>query len=295
MKAPRSPASQTTDDRFSDRVRLRGETLTPALARVVAYIQNNRLEILTKSAIEIGAAIGTSDATVVRAVQALGFDGLRELKEAVSESLGQGATPADNLTRSLADISAGTDAVDQVLLAHQEAMATMASPRTRADIRAAIKILDRAPIVAVFGMGPTASVARYFAVMIGRAGRTPLLLNASGIGLADQLLHLPKAQAILVLAYGTLYREAKVTLDEAQRLRLRIVLITDAINHELAAYAHAVIHIPRGQAGRVALHGATVVCLESIMLGLAAAKSEHSVQTLDRLNDLRSRLRKRLR
>jgi hypothetical protein len=38
----------------------------------------------------------------------------------------------------------------------------------------------------------------------------------------------------------------------------------------------------------VALHGATLVALEAIALGLAAAQGSRAVATLERLNDLRA-------
>ena len=43
----------------------------------------------------------------------------------------------------------------------------------------------------------------------------------------------------------------------------------------------------RGQAGRVALHGATFVCLEAIMLALASLEKPLAIETLERLNELR--------
>lgn len=52
-----------------------GREETPALRQVVIYIDTNRLEALTKTAAELAADIGTSDATVIRAVKALGFTG----------------------------------------------------------------------------------------------------------------------------------------------------------------------------------------------------------------------------
>jgi len=40
------------------------------------------------------------------------------------------------------------------------------------------------------------------------------------------------------------------------------------------------------------LHGATLVCLEAIMLGLASRNKDRSILTLERLNELRKSLGK---
>jgi hypothetical protein len=49
-----------------------------------------------------------------------------------------------------------------------------------------------------------------------------------------------------------------------------------------------VIPAKRGLANRVALHGTTLVVLESIVLGLAASDRKCAMDALQRLNDLRA-------
>lgn len=55
---------------------------------VARYINENREVVLEFTAIEIAAATQTSDATVVRAIQALGFAGLRDLKQTIEHWFG---------------------------------------------------------------------------------------------------------------------------------------------------------------------------------------------------------------
>jgi DNA-binding MurR/RpiR family transcriptional regulator len=95
-----------------------------------------------------------------------------------------------------------------------------------------------------------------------------------------------------MLAYGRPYKEATTCLAEARRMRTRILLITDSAEKGLASHATAVVAVHRGKGGRVALHGATLVCLEAIMLGLAARNKDRSILTLERLNELRKSLGK---
>jgi DNA-binding MurR/RpiR family transcriptional regulator len=51
--------------------------------RVARFIDENRQIVLASSAAALGDRIGTSDATVVRTIQALGFAGLGDLKRAI--------------------------------------------------------------------------------------------------------------------------------------------------------------------------------------------------------------------
>ena len=76
MSTLETPNDNATPDKLSGRIRARARALSPSLAKVLEFIDLNRHEAMTKSAMELAAAIGKSDATVIRAVQAAGFDGV---------------------------------------------------------------------------------------------------------------------------------------------------------------------------------------------------------------------------
>jgi Transcriptional regulators len=60
-------------DLFGERLRHRSAQLSPRLLAVVQWIDDHREAVLDHTAMEIAHATQTSDATVVRAIQALGF------------------------------------------------------------------------------------------------------------------------------------------------------------------------------------------------------------------------------
>ena len=288
-------AVDTTDeaagaDPLATRFEAAAASLSPTARRVARFIVENRALALASSAMELATRTGTSDATVVRAVQALGFDGLPELRRVLAASLGApDATPADAMRSTLAEAGAEPGrAVDLVIEAQREALEALAVPEARATLRAAVAALHPTQRILVFGIGPSASLARYIAVLLGRSGRIARALDATGIALADQLLDLRQGDALLVLAYGRSYREVVAVFAEARRLGLPIVLVTDSLDRSLARHADVVVPARRGHARKVALHGATLVALEAIALGLAAARGDRAVATLERLNDLRA-------
>jgi len=284
-----------SSDRLGDRLRGRGRRLSPALQRVALYLDTHRYEAMNNSATELAAAIGTSDATVVRAVQALGFDGLPDLKQTLAAFFGNSISPAESLNRTLADIDRRAEnAVDLVAASHADALATMQSPEVRARIASATSLLARAQRIVVFGLGSSAYLAGYTGALLARNGHTTHVLDATGSDLADQLLGLKSGDALLMLAYGRTYGEALVTLSEARRLKIPVVLIAGTLDTRLSGRADVEIPVARGRADGVALQGATFVCLEAIMLGLAASNRSRAVSELERLNGLRKNLKARL-
>jgi DNA-binding MurR/RpiR family transcriptional regulator len=255
--------------------------------RVAKFIDENRQIVLASSAAALGARIGTSDATVLRTVQTLGFASLADLKSAILKS-GSVSTPADDMRRTLVDLEKATGhALDGILQAHADGLNVLGSEKCRTQMAASVRILDGAERIAVFGIGPSSALASYVSVLLARSGRRSRTISATGSMLADQLLDLRKGDALLILAYGRLYREVKAVFSEAKSLGLPTVLLTEAEDAPLAKLADVCVAIPRGRPGQVALHGATLVGLEALVLSLAAAKPEAALSSLDNLNRLR--------
>ena len=285
----------TSRDIFEERLEAHRGSLTSASLRVVEYIDANRTTVLASSAVEIAAQAATSDATVVRTAQLLGFSGMSDLKRALLAAVEAPSTLVDDMRLTLGEV--GEDAgraIDTVIEAHDESMQSLRRPEARARIRTAVETLHPAERLAVFGIGPSAALATYMATLLNRAGRRALVLNTTGAMLADQMLDLRKGDAVVALAYGRAYGEIRVVVSEARRLGLPIVLITDSLDEKLARFAQVILPARRGRADRVALHGATLVCLEALVLGLAAANKE-TVPTLERLKRLREDVRNRPR
>ena len=265
-----------------------GGSLGAAGQRVAHFIVQNPAAALASSAMDLAASTGTSDATVIRTVQALGYAGLADLKQALVASLERGATPADDMRRTLEDL--GQDAMlalDMVLETHAEALTTLRSAAFREQLGRALPVLHAAERIVVFGIGPSAALAQYAATLLARAGRRSMCLNVTGIMLADRMLDLRAGDAVLALAYGRAYREVTGLFGEARRLRLPIVLVSETAESALARFADVVLVIPRGKRQRVALHGGTLVGLEAVVLALAAANGDRALATLERLNVLR--------
>jgi DNA-binding MurR/RpiR family transcriptional regulator len=275
-------------DPFKARLSKRSEELTASAYRVAAYIDEHRATVLASSAADLAGLIGTSDATVVRAVQALGFTGIAEMKQELAASLQRPATPAEAMSRTLADIGGDTDrAIDLALGTHADAVNSLRTGQARSALTEAVQALHPADRVVVFGVGPSAPLAHYMSVLLSRHGRNARVLDATGLSLADQLLDMNGRDALLVMAYGRAYREITAVFAEAGRQRLPIVLISDSLDAQLARQASVVIPAKRGKASRAALHGATLVTLEALALGLAAADQRRSMDSLHRLNELR--------
>ena len=281
-------------DRLGHRLLQRADALSPKLLRVARFFEQNRHEVLNRTAVELAAMVGTSDATVVRTAKALGFSGLVELKRVIAASMGEAPSHARNLHRALASVEADREGAIDLVLGHEARLIAQLSTGTmRAALSKAVQCLHMAPRVVVFGSGTSGLVAAHAARMMARHGRRTLLLDASGIDLAEQMLSLNSDDALLMIFFGRSYPEAEVALEEARNRLVPVVMITGVKEGPLAKQADVVVEVRRDGPDGAPLHGAVLTALEAIVMALASIEENRALDTLDRLQTLRERIVRR--
>lgn len=279
------------EDPLMARLSTREAAMPPAMLRVAHFLNRNRVAILTHSAAELAALTGTSDATVIRTVQTLGFQGLAELRQSIAAGIGNSSAPLQHMRQTLDEVgSKEPAAVDIVLDTHADSLAKMREPKAREQIYKAVALLREAERIVIYAAGPSRPLAEYLRLLMGRHGQPAKVIGQGGLGLADELLDLSGRDRLLLLSYGKPYKEVQLVAAEAAIAGIPIVLVTDAPSGKLARAAQAIITARRGRTERVALHGATLIALEALVMGLAVSHHGRTIGTLTRLGHLRSAL-----
>ncbi|WP_018897720.1 MurR/RpiR family transcriptional regulator [Rhizobium sp. 2MFCol3.1] len=285
--------TRKTPDRLGERIAARFEKLSPRLKSVVTYIDENRAAVMSLSALEIAAETDTSDATVIRAIQALGFEGLRDLKSELQHAIGGAMSSVEKMTATTRALNDDVNAaISYVANAHLEAAKQLASDDTRLSIINAIDLLKLADRIAVFGIGASGILADYSSRLFNRNGFATYCLNRTGIGLGEQLLNMLAGDVLLMMAQENVHREGATVLKEALRLRVPVILLTASATTTFNDAADVTIIAPRGQRDRFPIHGSVLMFLETIVLGLAAACADRSSESLQRLNHFHLSIRK---
>jgi DNA-binding MurR/RpiR family transcriptional regulator len=237
------------------------------------------------SARDIAAAVGTSDATVVRAARTLGFANLRELREALAAG-----DESPDLTGRLRATLAGTDDGSALLARVAETQLTALDRLLRGapvpQFDEATAVLASAQRVWWFGIGPSAHIAGYGAFLCRRLGTRSGVLTHGGRDLADELLAVERGDAIVALAYGRNHPTGTLVLQHAAHVGAKTVLVTDTNVGRRARAATVVLAAGRGTPQLFATHAPTVVLVEALVLAIAARdrrRADRSLATLDEL------------
>lgn len=281
---------EALEDPLAARLQAKETEMPPAMLRVAHYISRNKVAVLANSAAELAGLIGTSDATVIRTVQALGFQGLADLRQLIATNIHFSA-PLHHMRQTIDEVNGkGSEAADIVIDTHSESLAKMRMPEAREQIHKAIAVLGGAARIVIYAAGPSKPLAEYVRLLMARHGQAAKVIGNGGIGLADELLDLSAQDSLLVLSYGKPYKEVLLVALEAAAAGAPVVLVTDSPHSKLARAASAIVKARRGRTSGVALHGATLVVLEALVMGLAVVEQGRTMQTLTRLAALRAAL-----
>lgn len=279
-------------DRFADQLAKRRARLSPSLLKVVEFIDAHRHRVLGLSALEIGFETGASDATVIRAIQSLGFSGLRELKDVLEAWLGETDSPIEKMAATLRDVDGHVNkALDFVLQATSTTVDALSSAENRRAIAAIAQHLGAAGGLGVFGIGASGIIADYGARLFWRSGLPSYSLNATGIALAEQLLAMRKGHMLIMLLHGRAHREAMAAIAEAERLEIPIMMVLGKSDTPLRSHATEVVVLPRSKTELIALHAPSVFAIELLHIAYCATQPEPTLQTLERLVELRNVIR----
>src|SRR5262245_33025242 len=156
---------------LEERVAARIEGLSPTEVRVSAFMREHPEEVAFLSVTELAERLETSDATVIRTAQALGYAGIPDLRRELIEQLRLRITPAVRLGKSLEGMTAGADqlleaAFDAQLEQLEQARRSLDPDRfTRA-----VELLVSAKRVLTFGTGVAGHLTAIFAVRLQRIG-----------------------------------------------------------------------------------------------------------------------------
>src|ERR1700682_1331365 len=193
-----APALTTS---LAERVATRLTELSPAELRVAAFISEHAEDVAFLSVNDLARQLQTSDATILRTAQELGYDCVPDLRRELIDAVRNQVSPALRLGRGLDSMGDTPSA----LLAHSIDTQIELLQQARRTVRAeafdqALTILDESGRILTFGIEAAGYLTQTFALRLRRIGRDAQSISASGAGLADTLLTLRRGDALGAIA-----------------------------------------------------------------------------------------------
>ncbi|WP_150460865.1 MurR/RpiR family transcriptional regulator [Nesterenkonia ebinurensis] len=188
---------------------------------VALYAERDPLSFATSTAADIARHSSTSEATVARTAQKLGFSGIKAMKQICAGRVGQTQSLDAAIRDQLANLpgkegegspigTAGAvlAASAELVLKLNESLHTPAFPEV-------LRAISEAPRIMIYGLGTGFHIAEYLSLGLERIGFEARPVTGSGHTMADTLLRLRSDDVVLVVSPRGIFPDVKNFLAQA--------------------------------------------------------------------------------
>jgi len=233
-------ADRSSDHRSDVLIRIRAivPELTPSEHRVAQLALDEPTESAARTVTELAQAADTSQATVVRFAQRLGFGGYPALRLALAAAAAaEHASSVDTVPGT--DISAHDDLATVVAKVANLDTSAVRDTVSQLDLSALAAVVDAvvtAPRLDVYGVGASTIVGMDLQMKLQRIGRFTQMWSDQHLALASAAL-LTRGDVAIGISHSGTTAETVNALQEARSQHATTVAVTNFPNSELAQVA----------------------------------------------------------
>lgn len=225
-------------------VNLSNKSLTKGEKKIAEYIISNPEKVSDMSALELGKILHTSDASVVRFSKNIGFKGFSDLKTYLKIQINSFKKPQNKILEKWNNFQSESDIVDKVVKSDLRNIESFLSQIDVEKVEKTVNTLLLSKKVFVVGMGCSRGVAQFISWHMKRIGVSVELLQESGVGLLESLVHLKESDSVLLFSFP------RYLIDEVQISKLvkkrgaKLILITSELFSDISINSDIVFKIP---------------------------------------------------
>ncbi len=268
------------------------DDLTKSEKRIADYMRQNQDEAAFLSAGEIAERLDLSEATMVRFARTLGFDSYPAMREVLQAKFRNLVIHSARLRSRLDDLREAGDIFEQLVASEIAFLTEALQTVDRAAIDAAIELLRTHQRVFVFGLGPSTSLVDMLKIRLTRSARHVIALDASGREMLEPLLLMTKDDLLIAIGFFNMTPSLQLVLDHAHQHKTPVILVTDTLGDLVGKKATVTLAARRGPMAEFHSLVVPMTIINTLILALANEDREQVMTNLDRLDQLRERLKK---
>ena len=277
---------------FSQLISERYPQLTKSEKRIATFLNQNQDEAAFLPAGDIAERLQLSEATMVRFARALGFENYPAMRVALQEGFRHRLTHSSRLRSRLDELRTGGDIFERLVASEIDFMTEALQTLDRKAFNAAVELLRTHPRVFVFGLGPSISLVDLLDIRLTRSARHVIPLKASGREILEPLLLMSREDLLIAIGFFNLTPSLQLVLDYANQRKTPVILLTDMLGPLVGDKADVILSARRGPVS--AFHSLTIpmTIVNALLLALTSVDQENIMTNLDKLDQLRERLKK---
>jgi DNA-binding MurR/RpiR family transcriptional regulator len=266
--------------------------LTKSEKRIANFLNQNQDEAAFLPAGDIAERLQLSEATMVRFARALGFENYPAMRVALQEGFRHRLTHSSRLRSRLDELRAGGDIFERLVASEIDFMTEALQTLDRKAFHTAVELLRTHQRVFVFGLGPSISLVDLLDIRLTRSARHVIPLKASGREILEPLLLMNHTDLLIAIGFFNVTPSLQMVLDYANQHKTPVILLTDMLGPLVGEKADVILSARRGPVS--AFHSLTIpmTIVNALLLALTSEDQENIMTNLDKLDQLRERLKK---
>ena len=273
---------------FLKAIRDNMDRFTPAQTLLAEYIIHNPESVLFLSISKLAKAAQTSQATIVRFCNLIGYDGYSQMAKEAQQLMHSQMSTAGRFklaqyrrTKVTENAPSSQSAFERILAHEQENLSRLAnSVKVREFQRTADALIvsDRAVIV---GCMASATLAAHFGRMLGKVFPNFDVIDSEGVFETSRLMRLTDQSIVFLVAFPR-YPNATVRFGQAARKRgAKIISITDSHLSPISNFGDVTFHIHVGIPSYVDAYAAPITFINALCSEIAERMSDKAVASLN--------------
>jgi len=255
--------------------------LSPTLQQAAKFALDHPNEVVIGSMRTLAQRAGAQPASFVRLAQALGLAGWPELKQAFAAELGLDSQGYGQRAKKLAGRGRDAGLLGE-MFAVQRRNLDATEVHCAASLRAAAKVLKRAPAVHVAGFRASFTIASSLFYGYRLFRHSVHLVDGLGGGLEMQLRSVQPRDAVVVISFAPYSREALIVAQAVRPAGAQLVALTDSSAAPIALGADATIQFAVDSPSFFPSVAAGVAAVEALLEVLVAEAGGDVAERIER-------------
>ncbi len=286
-----SEATRSLDD-FNRLISEHYSQLTKSERAIADFLRQNQDEAAFLSAGEIALRLSLSEATMVRFARTLGFSSYPAMRTVLQETFRHRVTHSARLRGRLDDLRAAGDIFERLVASEIDYLTQALETVDRKALRQAVELLCSRNRVFVFGVGPSVSLVELLEIRLRRFGRQVIPLTTAGREILEPLLMLTEKDLLFVICFFDVSAALQLVLDYAKEVKCPVIMLTDTLGSIIGEKADVVLAARRGPMAEFHSLVVPMTIINTLLLAIANEDREQVMANLDKLDQLRERLKK---
>ncbi len=251
------------------------------------YILANHRDAANLSALDLGAKVGVSDATVVRFAKSLGFTGYMEIKREFFKCLTTVDNPSEKMIKSLSRVKKVDSAVAEVFQNDIKNIQETLKSFSKERLDAAVKALSGAKRIYILGLNSCEPLAGFLNFHLRRLSLDVQLITSAGLVMFEQLAFINKGDVLVTISYPRYSEDSLSAIELGKERGATVISITDKSYSPIAEASNIALVAHSSNPGFYNSYAAATTICNVLVLSVALLDEERSLKALKSLEEIK--------